>query len=446
VRRVRWSIRVRLTAIYASLFVVAGAALLVLNYGVVDRQFANQIIPSLLLERPDKQAAGARTDPNQGVNVQSLARDLSLSLSPAEIDQLKSAGVITNDPLGSKNPAIGVLQGPDGTNSVPTALEKKLIKAVNAKTNKVRSQTLRELVNQSGFTLAALTLLAILAGWVIAGRVLRPVKVITATARRLSNGNLNQRIPATGSNDELGELVDTFNSMLERIQSGFDTERLLIANASHELRTPLANQRTLLEVGLDDPNASADDLRITAEAVLVQTVRNERLVNRLLQLSRATHLTSENFERVDLANLVSRLAQRIELRGLSLELNVHMCPIVGDPILLELLVGNLIENAVNHNVANGHIVVGTGVEPNSAAILTISNTGPKLTDEQIATITRPFRRASGDRTNSHRGAGIGLALVDSIAKAHNGTLCVSGNVDGGLFVKVRFSGLGDSPK
>ncbi|HEY9367808.1 sensor histidine kinase [Streptomyces sp.] len=265
----------------------------------------------------------------------------------------------------------------------------------------------------SAFALFGMALCAVVVGWWTAGRVLRPVHEMTARARRLSERNLSDRIAASGPDDELKQLGDTIDALLGRLETAFDSQRRFIANASHELRTPLATQRTAIQVGLDDDSPVKDVL-------LDSNRRSERLIEGLLVLARSERGLEER-EDVDLGALVAEEAVR------------HGAPapegrggvVRGNPLLLAQLAGNLLANAVAHNVPGGWVRVTV-----EGGTLVVVNTGPQVAAADVPGLFEPFRRGEG-RDRMGPGAGLGLSIVRSIAVAHGGTVTAEPAPEGG---------------
>jgi signal transduction histidine kinase len=303
---------------------------------------------------------------------------------------------------------------------------------VLAEQQQLHEQALRDLLVQSLFAAAGVGVLAAGAGWLMAGRALRPLQRITATARTVAERNLDERIHLAGPRDELKELADTFDAMLERLDRAFDGQRRFVANASHELRTPLAVSRTLIQVALTRPDASAD-LRRLGKALLEVNIQQQELTDGLLALARSEHVGA-GAAGVDLAEVAERvLAQAareaaeagVELRGVR-----RPAVVVGDRVLLELLVRNLVQNGIRHNHAGGRVSVDTG-----DVLLRVENTGPVVPATEVDAIFEPFRRLGDERTG--RGAGLGLSIVASIASAHDGRLLATPRAGGGLVVELR---------
>ncbi|RJQ82368.1 HAMP domain-containing protein [Pseudonocardiaceae bacterium YIM PH 21723] len=283
-----------------------------------------------------------------------------------------------------------------------------------------------------------------LVAWLLTGRVLRPLHEVTHTARRLSAESLSERIPVReaagqhGPQDEVAELTDTFNGMLQRLESAFNAQQRFVANASHELRTPLAVVRTELDVTLADPEADTQELRRMATVVLDATERAERLVDSLLILASASNLQLIA-EPVDLAVMVNRAWHAIESEakadGLEVSMFLQPACTMGDPALLERVAGNLLENAVRHNLPGGQIEVHTFVD-GGVSVLLVSAAGNEIPADKLPQLFEPFRRGGVDRT-ARRGTGLGLSIVAAAVDAHEGEVTARLREGGGLITEVR---------
>ncbi|WP_107068959.1 ATP-binding protein, partial [Streptomyces sp. 150FB] len=297
-------------------------------------------------------------------------------------------------------------------------------------TDNVSDAASDELRFWSAMALLGMAVCAVGVGWWTAGRVLRPVHAMTARARGLTEHNLHERIGASGPDDELKELGDTLDALLARLQKAFDSQRRFIANASHELRTPLATQRAAIQIGLDDLS-TPDELARTRETLLDNNRRSEQLVEGLLMLARGEHeIEKDRADDVDLGAAVSDEASR---HGLSARVT-DGGTVRGDRLLLGRLVANLLANAVTYNVPDG---TGTVEVTVTGCVLVVRNTGPIVAEAEIPALFEPFRRGEG-RDRMGRGAGLGLSIVRSIARAHGGTVTVvPGGKGGGLAVTVE---------
>jgi signal transduction histidine kinase len=277
-------------------------------------------------------------------------------------------------------------------------------------------------------------------GWWLAGRVLRPLHRITATARHLSSRNLDERIALPGPPDELKELADTFDSMLARLERAFDSQRTFIANVSHELRTPIAIQRTLIELGLSSP-ATQDVARVRTE-LLEANRRTERLINGLLSLARSD-CGLEHAESVPLDVLAAEVADSFQQAaaavGVRIELDTQPAIVVGDRVLLTQLVTNLVQNAVRYNQPGGHV----RVEASPDTGLRVCNTGPVVPGDHVAELFEPFVRLVPKRTGVD-GAGLGLSIVRAICRAHGTSVHANARPGGGLDIRIPLPPLADA--
>jgi signal transduction histidine kinase len=300
------------------------------------------------------------------------------------------------------------------------------------------SVSLGALVVQSVIALAIMAGVCLWLGWVVAGRVLRPLRMITDAARNISVSDLHRRLALDGPDDELRRLGATFDGLLERLEASFQAQRRFVANASHELRTPLTLQRTLVQVALANPDADTATLREMGEDVLDTSERQERLIDALLTLSRS-HSGLDRREPLDLAAATADTLNTLDEHNLTIESALEPAEVSGDPDLLERLLANLLSNAVRHNLPHGRVEVATRTEPGHA-VLTVANTGPTIPREELARLFQPFQRLENHRTNSHQGLGLGLTIIDAIATAHNATLTVAPRTppEGGLRIEISF--------
>jgi signal transduction histidine kinase len=297
-----------------------------------------------------------------------------------------------------------------------------------------RSATLSHLLTYSLLSLAGAVLVAALAGWLVAGRILRPVHRLTAAARAATEQNLSHRIALQGPRDELRELADTFDTMLDRLDRAFTSQRQFIANASHELRTPLTVMRTAMDVVLARPEPSREELMSMAAEVRQAVDHSERLIEVLLVLARndqARALTDP----LDLAAVAEDALEGRAADGITTTVALDEAPVTGDGVLLERLIANLLDNAERYNIAGGTIAISTSAH-DAASVLRVINTGAVVPAEMVDRLFLPFTRLD-DRTR-HDGFGLGLALVSSIATVHNGTVHASAATTGGLDVTVSF--------
>ncbi|MFF7802768.1 sensor histidine kinase [Streptomyces olivaceus] len=333
----------------------------------------------------------------------------------------------------------GVSSGPahsTGTVPAPTGAGDRGIEVrkIDRTVQAVQDTALRQTVLWSAVGLMITAVLAGVLGWWLAGRALRPVASMTAAARRISEQNLHQRLALTGPDDELHRLADTFDTMLDRLEGAFESQRRFVANASHELKTPLAVQRASIEVGLADP--VTDGMAEVREDLLTANREAEQLINALLLLARSDRGLDET-ESVDLARTAHAVAAehtaRATRHGVTLDV---MAPapltVVGNPLLLRHLLANLVHNAVQYNHPGGRVRVR--VEDRT---VTVTNTGPHVPQDRVADLFEPFRRHARDRTATD-GHGLGLSIVRSISRAHDAALTAEAGKEGGLTVALHF--------
>jgi signal transduction histidine kinase len=389
---------VRLTLVYGLMFFAAGAVVILASYLLVSNILGNRL----------GQAGGAV---------------VMASVPPP--------------------PGVGVSgYSVSGDGPFPGVPEQRLQATIIAGQEELRDDTLRVLLTQSLIALGLVGVAAIGSGYVMAGRVLRPLHQITATARRVfDDRGLHERIALGGPADELRELADTFDAMLERLGRAFEGQRAFVANASHELRTPLAINRTLIEVASTRPDAPSE-LRTLGETLLAVNARHERLIDGLMLLARSESSLTERTE-VDL----HEIAEHVEIRscraahdaGISLVRRSAPAPTVGDPVLLERVLENLVDNGIRYNVSEGHVEIATGAL-GERAWLTVTNTGPVVPDYAVPTLFEPFRRLR-DRTGAS-GSGLGLSIVAAVVRAHGGEVTASPRRGGGLVVRVELARAG----
>lgn len=308
-----------------------------------------------------------------------------------------------------------------------------------------RGLDLHNLLVNSIVAFLLVALLAILLGWYIAGRVLRPVRTITNTARRISATNLHERLALDNADDEFKDLGDTLDNLFARLEASFDAQRHFVANASHELRTPIAAERAMLQAVLDDRDATADTWRSTSQKIIASNRKQEGLIDSLLALA-SSEGGSERWERIDLASLCDGVVQRryaeAEARGLQIETTINPAAVVGDPGLIEHLVVNLVDNVIKHSGVGGHIQISIDTKDNRA-VLTLTNTGPVIAASDIDRLFQPFQRLDPRRSHHKSGYGLGLSIVQAIATAHGAAITAHPEPRGGLSVTVTFPTPGD---
>ena len=380
----RPTVRARLTLLYAGLFAVCAAIVVAVSYILV-----------------------ARLEP-QGQGEQAPASFLARCRS----EQL---GAHPNGRLLAKCNAYFQLQG----------------------ARHQRDVTLSHLLQYSLITLAVVIALAAILGWIAAGRALRPLHRITAAARAASEHNLSARVALPGPRDELQELAETFDEMLDRLQVAFEGQKRFIANASHELRTPLAVMRATVDVVLDNPDSTPADLRGMAIDIRAAVDHAEHLIGALLILARNERGLTVH-EEFDLATVAEDVLDTADLADHRVHTTLEPAVISGDPVLVERLVANLVDNAVRYNAASGDIWVSTRTVPGSSQ-LSVANTGPLISSAEADSVFQPFQRLN-DRT-SHEGFGLGLTIVASIAAVHGGAATACPRDDGGLSITVTIPSL-----
>jgi signal transduction histidine kinase len=406
-RRPRPTARLRLTLFYSALFLISGACLLAIPYLLVRNTSTGTISynaadHSYIYVGPGRQVYGAVTLPRSAPGTRT--KGFSNGQSRAVVEQMRALAVSQHD------------------------------------------SELHQLLLYSAIALAVMAAVSVLFGWLVAGRVLRPLRSLNATARNITATNLHQRLALDGPDDEFNELGTTLNDLLERLDASFESQRRFVANASHELRTPLTVERTLLQVALADPGTTLDTLRGVCEKLLASGAHQERLIDALLTLASSERGLDEQ-EPLDLAEIVRQTLNQDALdrarhRGLQIHANIAPAPIVGDPQLSQRLVSNLLDNAVRHNHDDGHTVVTTGTRAGQP-FLSIANTGPIIPETEIDRLLEPFQQLGNQRTGHRNGHGLGLAIAAAIAAAHHANLSVRPLPDGGLDVEVCFHPFAD---
>jgi signal transduction histidine kinase len=409
-------VRLRLTLLYAGLFLIAGGVLLGLTYGLV----AASLPPS--------------------------RKPASYEYSKVVAEMRRLCSTPSAEATPAPNPSASTSTSTKQAN--PNAAECKRLSeyaaGVQAGATSQRDQTLHSLLLYSLLGLGVMTVASGGAGWFVSGRVLRPVRAITETARRASEQHLGERIGMTGPRDELRELADTFDDMLERLDQAFAAQRVFVANASHELRTPLTVMRTAIDVTLAKPGRTQAQLEDMAERVRNRIEKAERMIDGLLTLA-VSDQGAASREFVDLSALAEDALEMasadVGRLRLTLLTELDSAPTVGDHKLLERMVWNLVDNAVRHNEQGGWIRVTTGVVSTAAesehVFLRIANSGAAVPAESVPAIFEPFRRLA-DRTGSQHGVGLGLSIVRSVSTAHDARLDARPVDGGGLEVFVAF--------
>ncbi|MFB4297623.1 ATP-binding protein [Actinomadura sp. NTSP31] len=287
---------------------------------------------------------------------------------------------------------------------------------------------------------AVLVVLAVAVGRLIAGRVLRPLRTITRTAQDISARNLHQRLALDGPGDEFRQLGETLDGLFGRLEAAFQAQRNFVANASHELRTPLTAGRTVLQVALAEPDATAQSLRSACEKALKWGDQQERLIASLLTLAGGER-GIERWEPFDLAAIARKVIadhrHEADRRDVHIDATLTAAPAAGDPALAESLMANLVGNAVRHNVDGGRVEIATTAS-GGQAVVTVGNTGPLVPPDEVDRLFQPFQRLGAQRIRHDGGHGLGLAIVRAIARAHGAALTPRARPEGGLDITVSF--------
>jgi len=372
---IRLTIRGRLTLWYAAVFAATGAAVLAVMYLLVRREFftASQAVVADL--------TGSTTLPPTGPFDQSTSQPLS---------------------------------------------------TIEVATTAARSDALRAIILETGGAFAALAAISLALCWFVASRALQPLHQITDTAATLSHDTMDARIALHGPRDEIHTLADTFDAMLDRLDRAFQAQRLFVANASHELRTPLTIIRTAAEVTLARPNRTAHEYRHALHTVATAATRSDAMLTSLLQLAQTQRGITR--QPVDLADLAATVAATWPADTPPLYRHLVPAPSTGDPVQLQLLLRNLLENAARYNIAGGAVWLSTGHSPDGSW-LWVENTGHTIDPTDVPTLRHPFQRGEG-RSAGSAGAGLGLAIVDAIVDAHNATWTLRPRAGGGLSITV----------
>ncbi len=389
-RRWRSTIRVRLSLLYAGAFFLAGAALVGLMYFFMGQALDRQVTARIGITQHLQQSNGTEPASQQRAHQQQ--------------------------------------------------------EELRAQFEQDRDDTLNSMLVTSLVALAVVGVAAGGLGWLLAGRALHPLQQITATARRVAARSLHERIALDGPHDEIKDLADTFDAMLERLDRSFDSQRRFVANASHELRTPLTINRTLIEVALDDPQAD-ESLRQLGANLLAVNERHERLIDGLLTLASSEQGITDPTP-IDLADFARHAATESQGTAIAagIDIRTHLQPahVSGDPVLVERLIQNLLDNAIRYNLREHGEITVTTETTNGYAQLAVENTGRPVPAYEIPTLFEPFRRAptserraDSTSTPTGRGAGLGLSIVRSVAHAHGGDVDASPRKEGGLTVRVR---------
>jgi signal transduction histidine kinase len=386
----RLTIRARLTLVYGGLFLLAGVLILGVTYALVAHQLPGT---AQVVSGSEQQVV-----------------------------------VVPPPPVSGQPPA-------------PAAGDAGALPSMEKFAGQVRDSALSSLLTRGAIAVAAIGAAAIAAGWLVAGRLLQPLHRMTETAQRIAyapaaDHGLRERIGLAGPRgDDVKHLADTFDVMLERLDRSFDGQRRFIANVSHELRTPLTLSRTLLEVALD-PDAPPPDLPELGGTLLDINSRHERLIDGLLLLARCDRDALDR-SYVDLSDIVEHVTAELPSGPVAVDAQPGEAPTTGDPVLLERLVQNLIENGIRHNIPeHGWVHVTTCTRPDDTVHLQVGNSGPVVPRDEIPSLFEPFHRLHADRVARSTGNGLGLSIVQAITHAHGGHVHAEPRNDGGLVVTV----------
>jgi signal transduction histidine kinase len=312
-----------------------------------------------------------------------------------------------------------------------------------------RSLDLHRLQVGYGVALAIMALVSGVLAWFVAGRVLAPLRTITATAERISDTNLNERLAMPGPRDELRLLADTIDRLLERLEAAFDAQRRFVANASHDLRTPLAMMRTTLDVAIAKPGGVPVQTRELDAELRVDLDHADRLLESFLTLARAQNGQLDEHNQVALEPLITAAltgrADQITAKRLTVATHLAAVEVAGSATLLRRMIENVIDNAVHHNPPGGSVELTLTLLNGQHARLIIDSSGPLLDDSAVATLAQPFTRLGQDRTGSQNGHGLGLSIVAAVAAAHDGSLELYARAEGGLRVQITLAAATPQP-
>jgi signal transduction histidine kinase len=414
----RRTARLRLTVLYGAAFLACGAAVLtVVTYLVFAHSWQSSKPPSAVFNgrvpvADVHQAGGSDIVP--------------VSVPVADVQQAGRYDMVSiRMPVAASQP------------SVLTAAQRA---KVLARAQVHITYDKRQILIISAIALAVIAVTAAAIGWIIAGRVLRPLSTITAAARRIAASSLHERLALHGPNDELKELGDTLDGLFARLEASFDAQRRFAANASHELRTPLTRERTLLQVTRADPAATTGTWQAVSGELLASNAEQERLIEALLTLASSEAGPGEH-ESADLAAITSAAlsATRPAISGLGLHVQTAIQPAIldGDPLLVRQLVTNLIDNSVRHNFPGGDIQIATRTS-SDCAVLSVTSSGQVIPDAEVDRLFQPFQRLGPRTARRDGGHGLGLSIVRAIAAAHGATITAEPRPGGGLAIDVTF--------
>jgi signal transduction histidine kinase len=398
----RTTVRWRLTLLYAGLFLISGIVLLTITYELVTH--ATQARPATLsVGKVAADVAAATPAITRGHPLHSASQT-----KPAQLTLL--------------------LRSDTGRRVIGIAGRDQ------------RTADLHQLEVESAIALALMTVLSAALGWLVAGRALRPIRVMTDTTREISAANLHRRLAVTGPPDELQTLANTIDGLLARLEGAFDAQRRFVANASHELRTPLTASRALLEMVASDPSATVSEFRTAVREALDESDHSEQLIDALLALAQGQQ-GLDSREPVSLTAITAAglpaLRAEAHARGLRCQSSLEPAHLEGQARLIERLVTNLVQNAIRHNTTGGTVEV-TVLEHNGEATLRVANSGPLVPADEFPRLLAPFQRMNPERVGQPEGFGLGLSIVAAVATAHDAVLTLTPHREGGLNVEVRF--------
>jgi len=413
----RRTARLRLTVLYGAAFLVCGAAVLaVVIYVVFGRANISQPSGSPAAEFGGRVPAAA--------------------VHRAGADDIIPVPVPAYDVQQSGRYDIVNIRVPGSQPGLTAAQKAKLLSEAHVQV----SYDERQILIISAAALAVIAVAAAVIGWLIAGRVLRPLRTITTAARRISASSLHERLALHGPDDELRELGDTLDGLFARLEASFDAQRRFAANASHELRTPLTRERTLLQVTLADPAATTGSWEAVGRELLASNAEQEHLIEAMLTLASSEAGTGER-EPLDLAAITSAAVAAarpaIGLLGLHASTAIQPAALDGDSFLIQQLAANLIDNAVRHNIPGGDIQVGTATS-DAGAVLSVTNSGQVIPAAEVDRLFQPFQRLGPRPARRDGGHGLGLSIVKAIATAHAATITARPRPGGGLTIDVTF--------
>ena len=427
----RRTARLRLSILYGAAFLACGAAVLA--------------VVTYLLYGPATQPSPASQPESSGpvealhakvpvADVQQAGPDDIIRVPlKVPIADVRQAG--RYDILSSHRPIAGVQQ-PRNPPAITAAQQAKLLAEAQLHVDYAKGQILII----SAIALAVIAVAAAAIGWLIAGRVLRPLSTITAAARRIAASSLHERLALHGPDDELKELADTLDNLFARLEASFDAQRRFAANASHELRTPLTRERTLLQVTRADPAATTGTWQAVSAELLASNAEQERLIEGLLTLA-SSEASPGPREPVDLAAITGAALAvprpAISRLGLNVHADIRPAILDGDPLLVQQLVTNLIDNAVRHNIPSGDIQVATRTS-GGHAVLSVTNSGQAIPPDEVDRLFQPFQRLGPRPARRDGGHGLGLSIVRAIATAHAATITAHPRPGGGLAIDVSF--------